>query len=143
MLKLWLPVICPSWRFFNAIGPSPRIEYAFDTAASQWQLFRPRPASLPLRQRLVRFIYNPEWNEYLYINGCAERVLNGEAPIERWALEIAQRLHRAMTLGEIHPPQDASRFCFRIGYWQRDHGQLHFQIGYHSTPTLLTQVPRA
>ena len=46
-LKLLLPALIPSWRFFDTIAPSPRIEYALlhdPHAAAAWREFRPRPA---------------------------------------------------------------------------------------------------
>lgn len=78
-LKLLLPAIIPSWRFFDIIAPSPRIEYARLTHIGEevliWQEFRPRPSSLSIPSILKRMFYNPHWNENLFLMSCAERLL--------------------------------------------------------------------
>ncbi len=80
MLKLILPVIFPSWRFFSSIGPSPRIQFTFllneNDESQVWQDFRPCPARVSFIQGLRRLFWNPEWNETLYINTCAERLFD-------------------------------------------------------------------
>lgn len=83
MLKaftLLLPALIPSWRFFDVIAPSPRIEYALlasagDTAAD-WREFRPRPARMSLAAMLGRLAWNPRWNETLFLVSCAERLVD-------------------------------------------------------------------
>lgn len=82
-LKLFLPILIPSWRFFDVIAPALRIEYAIlptprDTP--QWQEFRPRPAHLSGPQTLARLFYNPRWNESLFLMSCAERVAETACP---------------------------------------------------------------
>jgi len=51
-IKLLLPALMPSWRFFAAIAPSPRIELALLKTAKDvpdvWQEFRPRPEHLSI-----------------------------------------------------------------------------------------------
>jgi hypothetical protein len=92
-LKLLLPALIPSWRFFDTIAPSPRIEYALlhdPHAVAAWQEFRPRPARLSLGQMLLRIVWNPRWNESLYLVSCAERLMaNPTAHSER---EIIERI---------------------------------------------------
>lgn len=78
-IKLLLPALIPSWRFFDWIAPSPRIEFALletmqDSPAS-WQEFRPRPAQLSVFSMLKRMFYNPDWNESLFLVSCAERLM--------------------------------------------------------------------
>ncbi len=91
--KLLLPALMPSWRFFDTIGPSPRIEYALldeAHAVAVWQEFRPRPARLSFGQMLLRLIWNPRWNQSLYLVSCAERLMaNPTAQSER---EIMERI---------------------------------------------------
>lgn len=93
-LKLLLPALIPSWRFFDVIAPSPRIEFALlntpeDTQGS-WQEFYPRPLHLPIRSMLKRMLWNPHWNETLYLVSCAERLMQNGCKHSR--LEIAQRI---------------------------------------------------
>ncbi len=92
-LKLLLPALIPSWNFFDTIAPSPRIEYALlddPHAAAAWREFRPRPAHLSFGQMLLRMVWNPRWNESLYLVSCAEQLMaNPTAHRER---EIMERI---------------------------------------------------
>jgi hypothetical protein len=93
-LKLLLPALVPSWRFFDEIAPSPRIEFTLlktpqDTPA-RWQEFRPRPQSLPLRSLIKRMFWNARWNEYLFLVSCAERLVSN--PTQHSEREIAKRI---------------------------------------------------
>ena len=101
-LKLLLPALTPSWRFFNSVGPSPRIEYALREEADNWREFRPRPAVLSFRQRLKRLFWNPLWNESLFLTSCAERLL--ENPTEHNRREIATRIAAELGQGRDDAP---------------------------------------
>ncbi|MFK7944451.1 MAG: hypothetical protein AB8B85_16270 [Paracoccaceae bacterium] len=77
-LSLLAPAIIPSWRFFQSIEPSPRIEIAVRPDANGvvfWQQFRPRPARLSAFKILGRLVWNPWWNECLYLTSLAERLI--------------------------------------------------------------------
>lgn len=80
MLRLLLPALIPSWRFFDRIGSSPRIEFAVatsvDEAGAPWREVRPKPAHVSLRVMLFRLFWNPHGNESLYLVSCAERLLD-------------------------------------------------------------------
>jgi hypothetical protein len=84
ILALLLPAMMPSWRFFAMVAPSPRIEFALlgaaDEAARRWQEFRPRPARVPLLAMLGRLVWNPRWNESLFLVTRTERFLEGGSP---------------------------------------------------------------
>ena len=99
-LKLLLPALIPSWRFFDTIAPSPRIEFALlktaRDASGRWQEFRPRPARLPISTMLKRMFWNPRWNESLFLVSCAERLM--ESPTEHSSQEILARI-------EADPPR--------------------------------------
>jgi len=86
-LKLLLPALTPSWRFFDSVGPSPRIEYC---TPEGWREFRPRPEVVTWRQMLARLFWNPERNESLFLTSCAERLL--ESPNPHSVGEIEARL---------------------------------------------------
>ena len=66
-LKLLLPALVPSWRFFDTIAPSPRIEYALlrnaeePPSSDDWREFRPRPARQSAIRMLGRLLWNPVW----------------------------------------------------------------------------------
>lgn len=79
MLHLLLPALIPSWRFFDAIGPSPRVEYHLEASSGQviadWCEVWPRPARFDLAAAVTRLVWNPDGNEALYLVSCAERLL--------------------------------------------------------------------
>ena len=92
--KLLLPALIPSWRFFDVIAPSPRIEFALlehaQNTANDWQELRPRPATLSIGTMLKRLFWNPEWNESLFLVSCAERLM--AHPTEHSIQEILTRI---------------------------------------------------
>lgn len=77
-ISLVLPVLVPSWRFFSAVQPSPRVQFALlkarDETPGHWQEFRPRPKAVTPLQMAGRLLWNPEWNEALFLVSCAERI---------------------------------------------------------------------
>jgi hypothetical protein len=79
-LSLLLPALVPSWRFFDVIAPSPRIEFRRmrrgEDLSQDWQEFRPRPQRLSFATMVGRLFWNPRWNESLYLTGCAERIID-------------------------------------------------------------------
>lgn len=93
-IQLLLPALIPSWNFFETIEASPRIEYALlsgpDVADADWREFRPRPARVPFAAMLARLIWNPRWNESLFLVTCAERLL--DAPAAHSEDEIFRRV---------------------------------------------------
>ena len=102
-LQLLLPALTPSWRFFDSVGPSPRIEYALRDEADNWREFRPRPPALSLRERLKRLFWNPHGNESLFLTSCAERLL--ENPTEHSRREIATRIAAELAQSPHDDPQ--------------------------------------
>ncbi|PUA26518.1 MAG: hypothetical protein B0W54_22470 [Cellvibrio sp. 79] len=116
MVKQFLPILFPSWRFFSGIGPSPRVELGFvvgrDESPDYWVAFRPLPQRLTTVQHIVRLFHNPHWNELLFINTCAERLF--EAMDEFYMDEIAHRLLAAIQRGEMSIPDKQRYLIFRI-----------------------------
>lgn len=118
VLSRLLPALLPSWKFFDTIGPSPRVDYALLAAAqpladTDWHEFRPRPARLTLPQMLLRLFWNPIGNETLYIVRCAERLLEGERGFVE--AELRRRLEEALRRGELGPVgSSAERLVFRV-----------------------------
>lgn len=98
ILTLVLPALIPSWRFFDEIRPSPRIEFAtFDAAGgiiTDWVDARPRPLRVSLGRMVARLFWNPRWNEGLFLVSCAERIL--ENPTTHSQTEIARRIARGL-----------------------------------------------
>lgn len=93
-LKLLLPALIPSWRFFDIIAPSPRIEFTClkneNDSSKNWHEFRPRPAKLSIKSLFTRIFWNPYWNESLFLVSCAERLIC--EPTEHSHKEIFERI---------------------------------------------------
>lgn len=115
-IKLVLPILFPSWRFFSGIGISPRFDVAFVASdgdePSEWILFRPLPESLSFWQHFKRLSHNPQWNEDLFLNSCAERLFEGGGNF--YPQEIAIHLLTAIHSGEVRAPEAGGFMCFRI-----------------------------
>ena len=79
-ISLLLPVLLPAWRFFQSVGPSPRIEIERD---GEWFEARPPPSRLSVQAMLWRLVWNAGWNESLFLTSCAERVLEDGRPHAR------------------------------------------------------------
>ena len=86
-LKLLLPALFPSWRFFDWIAPAPRIEVKIN---DQWKEFRPRPEYVSLPTMIKRMIWSPYWNDSLFLVSCAERL--AENPTEHSYNQILKRI---------------------------------------------------
>ncbi len=132
MIKLILPVLFPSWRFFNRIGPSPRLEYGFGEQPSLWHEFRPRPQAVHWLTGLRRLFYNPQWNEYLFMTCCAERLL--EESSQLLVDEIFARLLWAIAKGEIAVPEGEARLSFRVLIVERSATGVTRSLAYLANP---------
>ena len=133
-LSLILPVLIPSWRFFKAIEPSPRVEWALlsdrDGTAEDWQKFRPRPLVVTPSQMLRRLFWNPAWNDALFVVSCAERI--SQTPTAHSINEINRRI-----LSDLKQmPIDAAGkwIQFRLVFVHRDKTGLSQDILYLSEP---------
>lgn len=99
-LRLLLPAIIPSWRFFDAVTASPRLDFALlatpGEPAGHWREFRPRPARLGIAAMLRRLLWNPEWNENLFLVSLAERLVTatGEKTAAHSQRELLLRVAR-------------------------------------------------
>lgn len=140
MLKLLLPVIFPSWRFFSSIGPSPRIHYAFLRNESDeiktWQEFRPRPVRLSVVSGLYRLLHNPQWNEMLYINTCAEHLFEGYCEMREQ--EIMRRILAAIKCGEIKGEEAKPYVTYRISAVIREGQVISQPTTFIAAPVLIS-----
>jgi hypothetical protein len=139
-LKLLLPALIPSWNFFDVIAPAPRVEYArlrsIGDAQGEWREFRPRPQRLSPLAMLMRLIWNPRWNETLFLTGCADRLTDddpghSEAQIfKRIAADLARE------------PRDVERpwLCFRLVFVSRVDEALVEEVLFQPAPRLLTEI---
>ncbi|MFW8593287.1 hypothetical protein [Cribrihabitans neustonicus] len=138
LLSLLLPALLPSWRFFKTVEPSPRLEWALlpgpDEPADNWQEFRPRPQRIGALRVALRLLWNPRWNESLFLVSCAERLT--ASPSARIAEEIHSRIS-----AELHrrPPGHILPYLqFRLVFHDRQEGALVCAVTYISAPRRLT-----
>ena len=136
-LKLLLPALLPSWRFFDEIVPSPRIEVAYlstDTVAQEdtsiaWFEFRPRPQQVSLQTMLLRLFWNPDWNENLFLVSCSERLMSD--PSEHSETEIARRIQEVLKNTSIETGQNCF-FMFRLVFVARIDTTIEKQVTFQS-----------
>ena len=127
-LKLLLPALIPAWNFFDVIAPSPRIQFTLltkeDEPPHEWHEFRPRPVHISFTQMLKRMLWNPTWNESLYMLSCAERLIEKYTPhsedeiLQRIIKELKSTPEKALLLNATHVQ-------FRLIVIQRKNEQLH------------------
>jgi hypothetical protein len=139
MLHYLLPALLPSWRFFDYIGPSPRLEFcllqhAGDTP-SQWQEFRPRPQQLTVMTRLRSLLWNPRGNEALYLLSSSEKLLQRQSIAAQ--MEIVQRMTATFASGEVATTAQYRFFVFRLLEIERGDDGMHTQVSFESPVFLL------
>lgn len=123
LLRLYPPAIIPSWRFFKEVAPSPRIEIGLSRDVSvmpaRWTEARPRPAHVSPLRMLRRMLWNPRWNETLFLVSCAERIVDPDGMHDpaRAEAEILRRLAR-----DLGPGPGALRF--RLVFVRREGERL-------------------
>lgn len=137
-LALILPVLIPSWRFFKAIEPSPRVEWALrpkgdsaagdnaagDNAAVVWHPFRPRPLKVTPLQMVTRLFWNPDWNDALFVVSCAERIL--QEPTDHSITEITRRIQQ--DIAQMPMDVSADLLQFRLVFVHREGTDLVREI---------------
>ncbi|MEM9062271.1 MAG: hypothetical protein AAGD13_17570 [Pseudomonadota bacterium] len=139
VLRLLLPALIPSWRFFRSVEASPRIQWTFAENhpgdPTIWREFRPRPDRVSPLETLVRLFWNPVWNETLFLVSCAERIEDTSDPHA-----IAEIRHRVVTglrrSGEATSDQPVR---FRIVFVDWQNGKRHERIAFESDPSSVTR----
>ena len=134
-LKLLLPALIPSWNFFDVIAPSPRIQFALlnkeDDTSHVWHEFRPRPVYISFIQMLKRMLWNPTWNESLYMVSCSERIIDKYTPHSED--EILKRIIKELkNTSENSLLVNATHLQFRLIVIQRKDDQLHEELTFLS-----------
>ena len=139
MLKLFLPVLFPSWRFFSSIGPSPRIAFALlqneNDEPVDWQEFRLKPTEVSFVKGLLHLFHNPAWNETLYINTCAERLFEGYSEMREQ--EIMRRILASISVGEIIAGSNVRYVTYRISAVMREGQVISQPVTFIAKPELL------
>jgi len=135
-IKLLLPALIPSWDFFESIAPSPRIQFSLLNSEKQtdkhWAEFRPRPQYVSLIKMLKRMLWNPWWNESLFLVSCAERIVGNSSPelILHSEQEIFKRIKNDLL--QKHQSLTASHFQFRLVFVQRQGKELKEEVAFIS-----------
>lgn len=113
MLQELIPAIIPSWRFFDRIGPAPRLEYSLTAGAhdqpAEWHEVSPRPSRVPPWVALAHLFWNPYGNAALFLVSCAERLI--ETPTADRADDL---WHRVAEIVEQRTGQNAAPPFLRI-----------------------------
>lgn len=130
-LRLLLPALIPSWNFFDAIGPSPRIEYALtgarDVEPAAWAEFRPRPERLSPFAMLGRLFWNPRWNETLFLVACAERLMR--EPTTHSEDEIFRRI-----AADLSKETGGAWLSFRLVFTGREGEAMFREVLFQAEP---------
>ncbi|HEC18104.1 MAG TPA: hypothetical protein ENI97_02035 [Gammaproteobacteria bacterium] len=128
-LKFLLPALVPSWRFFDVIAPSPRIQFVWSESRADniehvsWREFRPPPAHISLIGMLGHLFWNPRRNETLYLVSCAERLLQGYT--RHSEDEILRRIARELAA-------QTGYLQFRLLLVKRVGDSLQHTVAFHS-----------
>ena len=157
-VRLLGPVLIPSWRFFDVVAPSPRLEYAIADSAgaafAQWHVLPLLVANVSLRQMLWRLFYNAQRNDALFLVSCCERVLEqadtavdtaphddsslaarAQQEILRRATRHAQQTGRLPTHGAVQ-----HWLRFRILEVRRVEDDLHTELAFSSAAFAVADV---
>lgn len=135
-IKLLLPALMPSWRFFAVIAPSPRIEITLlksvQDAPDDWQEFRPRPAHLSIGSMIKRMFFNARRNEALFLTSLAERL--SSTPTEHSSQEILKRIRVELVRHSFDSfdPAATPYLQFRLAFVHREGEQLQKHVTFVS-----------
>jgi hypothetical protein len=140
-LRLLLPALIPSWKFFDVIAPSPRVEYSLSASAGEppaaWRAFRPRPKHVSVPTLLKRLLWNPRWNETLFVVSCAERLM--DQPTDHSQDEIFRRI-----AADLAREPDAAALepwlSFRLVFLSRDGEAIEREVLFQSAPRRRTDI---
>jgi hypothetical protein len=130
VLSLLLPALIPSWRFFKAVEPSPRVQWAvIGQGGVVWQDYRPRPPRLSMMLMIQRLFWNPHWNDTLYMVSLAERLTI--TPNAATLADIWHRIAQDVALDGRGPDPVIQ---FRLLFVSRDGDQITSEVTYLSDP---------
>ncbi len=140
-LKLLAPALIPSWNFFDVIAPSPRVEYALlptrGHVADDWREFRPKPTHAPIGTMLARLVWNPRWNQTLFVTSCAERLAEDRTP-QHSEDELFKRI--AADLKREPLDEDRPWLCFRLVFVSRGDAGVEQEVLFQPYPRLLADI---
>lgn len=135
-IKLLLPALMPSWRFFAVIAPSPRVEFTLlktgQDSAESWQEIRPRPVHLSVGSMAKRMFFNARWNEALFLTSLAERLSSN--PTEHSSQELLKRIRVELARDSFDPfnPVTTPYLQFRLVFVHREGALLQKHVTFIS-----------
>ncbi|WP_293360654.1 hypothetical protein [Phenylobacterium sp.] len=133
---LLLPALIPSWNFFDVIAPSPRIEaarLASPDAQPVWREFRPRPQRVSPGEMVRRLVWNPRWNETLFLVTCAERLV--DHPTRHSEDEIFRRIAADLVREPGEP-----WLVFRLVFVSRQGEAIEREVLFEAQPRRLAEL---
>ena len=137
-LKLLAPALVPSWNFFDVIAPAPRVEYALlpnrGHVADAWQEFRPKPERVSGVAMLARLLWNPRWNQTLFVMSLAERLVEDRTP-EHSEDELFQRI-----AADLPPDPEHPWLGFRLVFVHREGEAMVEEVMFQPAPRRLTDI---
>lgn len=140
-LRLLAPALVPSWNFFDVIAPAPRVEYALlaspGDATGTWRVFRPRPEHVSLARMARRLIWNPRWNQSLFVMSCAERLAEDRTP-EHSETELFKRIAADLAAEPVDPARPW--LCFRLVFVHREGEALTEEVMVQPAPRRLAEI---
>jgi hypothetical protein len=138
-LQLLLPALIPSWNFFDVIAPSPRVEYALipsvEASPEAWREFRPRPERVAPATMAARLLWNPRWNESLFLVSCAERLIDN--PTAHSEDEIFKRIAADLARGGT---TFEGWLTFRLVFVARGDEAITREVLFEAGPRALAEI---
>ena len=103
----------------------------------EWHEFRPRPPRLSIAATLRRLLWNPDWNEALYLVSLAERLMSD--PTDHSIREISQRI--ISDLKKARAPTPPGRHLqFRLVFVCREGVDIAQKVTYLSAPCSIDEI---
>ncbi|WP_298256962.1 hypothetical protein [uncultured Litoreibacter sp.] len=138
-MSLIFPVLLPSWRFFQTVEASPRVQWAWvepsGGSSQAWSDFRPVPQKIDPWRMLVSLFWNPMRNESLFVMSCAERIALHPTPHS-----IAQIRHRVRAdVKQLTAPRIKTNVQFRVVFVQGEGAGQSQETVFTSDPFPLTE----
>ena len=138
-IRLLMPALIPAWNFFDVIADSPRVEFALladpDETPQAWQVFRPPPPGQSLGAMARRLVWNPVWNETLFVVSCAERLMR--QPTAHSEDEIYARIAADLVRSGTNPKD---WICFRLVFVARQGEDLIRETRFQAVPRRVAEL---
>ena len=134
---LLLPAVIPSWRFFDEIAPSPRLEYAvfddMDKETYNWRELQLNDDKISIIDLIKRLFYNSARNHSLYIMSLSERIAGEDcAHAKKEVLRIVK-----LKLQQLYGSPEARFFRYRLVFKLRVGSKIERHVYFMSGAKML------